>query len=100
MAIIKLRKGDDFALRASFTSEGVPYDMSGWEIESSLRYANCTPTPLATAWTDQPTGIAGISLTEIETMLLTVGEYELQIRATSPEGVSTSTAPSIVRVRD
>lgn len=100
MAIIKLRKGDDFVLRATFTSEGAPYDMSGWELESSLRYANCTPEALTVAWTDRPLGVAALSLTEIQTALLTVGEYELQLRATSPEGVTTSTVPSTVKVRD
>ncbi len=100
MAIIKLRKGDDFPLRATFTSEGAPYDMSGWELEASLRYANCTPVPLVAAWVDRPLGVAALTLTEVETALLTVGEYELQLRATSPTGVSTSTVPSTVRVRD
>lgn len=99
MGIIKLRKGDTLALRAAFTSDQLPYDMSDWTIEVTLQYANCAEIDLVATWDDQPGGIAFITLDEEGTASLNEGEHNLQLRALSPDGDTTSTVPTVVRVR-
>lgn len=100
MAIIPLRRGDDFVVTARFTTDGDPQDMTGWTLEATLRYANCTPVELATEWTDEIGGVAAITLGDTDTPNLAIGEHELQVRAISPAGVRSSSRPVTVEVRD
>ena len=90
--ILSLRKGDALQVRVEFTnqSDGSEYPMTGWTIEGDMRFANCTPVDL----------VGLVTLAATETTALVVGDYELQVRATSPAGNPTSTDPIIVRVRD
>ena len=100
--ILSLRKGDALQVRVEFTNmaDGSEYPMTGWTLEGSMRYANCTPVELAASWTDEPTGVGLIELDATETANLTVGDYELRVRATSPGGKPTSSAPATIRVTD
>lgn len=100
--IIALRKGDALQVRVEFTnlSDGSEYPMTGWALEGSMRYANCTPVELVASWVDEPTGVGMVELDAAETDNLTVGDYELRVRATSPGGKPTSSAPVTIRVTD
>lgn len=100
--ILSLRKGDALQVRVEFTnqSDGEPYPMTGWTLEGSIRYANCTPVELTATWTDEGQGVGLIELDADETTNLTVGDYELRVRATSPENKPTSSAPVTIRVTD
>lgn len=100
--ILTLRKGDALQLRVEFTnlSDGSAYPMTGWTLEGSMRYANCTPIDLAASWTDEVTGVGLVELDAAETTDLTAGDYELRVRATSSAGKPTSSAPVTIRVED
>jgi hypothetical protein len=100
--ILSLRKGDALQVRVEFTnqSDGSEYPMTGWTIEGDMRFANCTPVDLVGTWISEATGVGLVTLAATETTALVVGDYELQVRATSPAGNPTSTDPIIVRVRD
>lgn len=100
MAVLNLRKGDDLMLVASFTSASSAHDMTGWIVMAQIAYSNCTPVDLTVTWTDAATGEAVVSLTEEKTLQLHVEDYLLQIRAVSPDGVTISTMPTTIRVRD
>lgn len=100
--ILSLRKGDALQLRVEFTNlaDGSTYPMTGWELAGTMRYANCTPIDLVASWTDESTGVGLVELDAAETADLTVGDYELRVRATSPAGKPTSSAPATIRVED
>lgn len=100
--IIALRKGDALQVRVEFTrqSDNAEYPMTGWTLEADMRYANCTSVALTCSWIAEASGIGLLFLDDETTLELTVGDYELQVRATSPEGNPTSPDPIIIRVRD
>ena len=100
MAIIHLRKGDDFELSVACTRDDAPEDMTGWTLESSMLYSNCPPVELTMAWDDASQGLAIASLSDETTQSLHVGEYELQVRVINPDGKKSSSRPVTVVVRD
>ena len=100
MAVIHLRKGDDFEAQVDCKRDGVAEDMTGWTLEADMRYANCAPVVLTVAWETIATGIAVVSLAATSTSSLHVGEYELQVRAIDPDGKKSSSRPVTVIVRD
>lgn len=100
MAVIDLRRGDALVLRATFTQNGIDYSMSGWTIEASMKFSNCQAVDLTAAWVDGFTNVGRIRLEEENTSQLQLGDYELNVRVTSPEGDPISTTPVTIRVRD
>ena len=100
--ILSLRKGDALQVRVEFTNQvdGTPYPMTGWVLEGSIRYANCTPVDLTASWTDEGLGVGLVELNDEQTQSLVVGDYELRVRATSPEDKPTSSAPVTLRVTE
>jgi len=103
VASLELRKGDAFIVRVTFKDKttGDPYPMTDWDLEGTMRYSNCPAVGLTPTWVaTEPGGIARLKLTSEETSLLKVGEYELQVRAISPDGDGISTQPVTVNVRD
>lgn len=103
VAALELRKGDAFIVRVTFKDKvtGDPYPMTDWDLEGTMRYSNCPAVDLTPTWiATEPGGIARLKLTSEETSLLHVGEYELQVRAISPDGDGISTQPVTVDVRD
>lgn len=100
MAIIYLRKGDDLEVSVTCTREGSPENMTGWTLEASMLYSNCAPVDLTVAWNNAAQGEAIATLDDESTMDLHVGEYELQVRAISPDGKKSSSLPVTVVVRD
>jgi hypothetical protein len=77
MAVIHLRKGDDFEAQVECKRDGVAEDMTGWILEADMRYANCPPVVLTVAWDTIGAGVAVVSLADTATSSLPVGEYEL-----------------------
>lgn len=100
MSVIDLRRGDALVLRATFTQGGADYSMSGWEIAASMKFSNCPAVDLTAAWVDGFTNVGRIRLDAEDTSGLQLGDYELNVRVTSPEGDPISTAPVTIRVRD
>lgn len=100
MSIINLRRGDALVLRVTFTQDGVQYDMSGWSLAASMKYSNCTPVDLETEWIVGFDNVGRLRLSAEETQGLELGEYELSVRATSPDGDPISTTPVKIVVRD
>jgi hypothetical protein len=102
MAILPLRKGDTFVARATFTDDatGDPYAMDNWLIAASMLFSSCPPVELTCTWLNQPGGVAILRLPADETASLHIGEYELRVRMTTPEGDLISADPQVVQVRE
>lgn len=100
MADLSLRRGDTFKVNAKFSVAGLPYDMTGFGIEASLQFANCTPVDLNAAWSDISVGEAQIKLDHAETLALSHGEHALRIRVIEIGGDRTSMKPKTVQVAD
>lgn len=100
MSIINLRRGDALVLRATFTEAGVQYDMSAWTLAASLKFSNCTPVDLDTEWVVGFVNIGRLRLSAEQTQGLELGEHELSVRVTSPDGDPISTTPVKIVVRD
>ncbi len=100
MADLSLRRGDTLKVNATFSVAGLPYDMTGFDIEASLQFANCTPVDLDAAWSDISAGEAQIKLAHAETLALQYGEHSLHIRVIEVSGDRTSMKPKTVHVTD
>ncbi len=100
MADLSLRRGDTFKVNAKFSVAGSPFDMTGFGIEASLQFANCTPVELEAVWSDILVGEAQIKLAHTETPALEYGEHTLRIRVVEPGGDRTSMKPETVQVAD
>ena len=98
MADLSLRRGDTFKVNAKFSVAGLPYDMTGFGIEASLQYANCTPVELDAAWSDIAAGEAQVKLAHGDTLALPYGEHALRIRVIEQSGDRTSMKPKTVQV--
>lgn len=97
---LTLRRGDTFVASAEFTASGVAQDMTGWTLEATLQFSNCTPVDLVTSWVDQDGGIAQVRLSHEDTPDLHIGEHTLRIRAIAPSGDRNSCNPVTVKVMD
>jgi hypothetical protein len=95
---LTLRRGDTFVANAEFAVNGVAQDMTGWTLEATLQFANCTPVDLAVSWVNRAGGVAQVRLAHEATEELKVGEHELRIRAINPSGDRSSCNPVLVRV--
>ena len=100
MADLSLRRGDTFKVNAKFSVAGLPYNMTGFGIEASLQFANCTPVELEAVWSDIVVGEAQIKLVHTETPALEHGEHILRIRVVEAGGDRTSMKPKTVQVAD
>jgi hypothetical protein len=102
MPTIPLRRGDDLALKATFTDKvsGEAADLTGWSISATMRFSNCPPVELTAAFVSPSTGEAGIELPDTETLNLKVGEHTLRVRLTNPAGVDVSAPSAIILVAD
>ena len=101
MPIIHLRRGDDFEAEVDCTAEGQPKDMTGWLLEAVANMEICEQeVETTTDWIDQTMGLARISIAHEVTQSMPLGDYELQVRATSPSGKRSSSLPVTLRVRE
>lgn len=100
MGILTLRRGDTFIANAAFTVASVAQDMTGWTLEATLQFRNCTPVDLTPSWVDQVNGEAQVRLSHDNTPNLEIGDHELRVRAINPAGDRTSCNPVTVRVSD
>ena len=100
MADLSLRRGDTFKVNAKFSVAGLPFNMTGFGIEASLQFANCTPVDLEAVWSDISVGEAQIKLAHTETPALAHGEHALRIRVIEQSGDRTSMKPKTVQVAD
>lgn len=102
MPTIPLRKGDDLALKATFTDKvsGEAADLTGWSISATLQFSNCTPVELTASFASPSTGEASVELADTETARLQVGEHNLRVRLTNPAGVDVSAPSAIILVAD
>ena len=100
ITVMDLRRGDDLALRVEFTNNGNQYAMTDWEVEASLFFNGCNKADLVFEWIDQNIGVGRVTMSEEDTQDLLVDDYELRIRATSPDGYTVSSPPVTIRVSE
>lgn len=95
---LTLRRGDTFVANAEFAVNSVPQDMTGWTLQATMQFANCTPVDLTVSWVNQAGGVAQVRLPHEDTEKLEVGDHELRVRAISPTGDRSSCNPVLVKV--
>lgn len=95
---LTLRRGDTFVANAEFAVNNVAQNMTGWTLEATLQFANCTPVELTVSWVNQAGGVAQVRLSHEDTDELQIGDHELRVRAISPTGDRSSCNPVVVKV--
>lgn len=99
---IKLRRGDHFSLAAALALDNVPLNATGWAIaaEAVRQGSSVTPAQAITAtWVNASQGLAKLSLTDAQTAGMAAGEWQMQVRLTTPAGLKSSTEPTVIEVR-
>jgi hypothetical protein len=100
--LIKLRRGDHFSYAVAVAVDGVALNTTGWAIaaEAVRQGSSVTPAQTITAsWVDAAQGLGKLSLTDVQTAGLAAGEWQMQIRLTTPEGLKSSSEPTVIEVR-
>lgn len=102
MPFIELRRGDDLALDISFTdrASGDEANLTGWGIEASMVKEPCPPVDLTATFVSEVSGEASVEHPANETESLEIGEYQMRVRLTSPDGKKTSSKSAIIHVID
>ena len=100
MDTIKLRRGDTFSYGAQVKVGASPQDLTGWQIAADARRVNGdTVQAITAAVVDAGQGLASLTIAEAGTAAMAAGYWHLQIRLTTPAGVSSSSEPAIIAVR-
>jgi hypothetical protein len=102
MPFMELRRGDDLALDIEFSDRATGDDanLAGWGIEASMVKEPCLPVDLTATFVSAVSGTALIEHPGTETESLEIGEYQMRVRLTSPNGKKTSSNSAIIHIID
>lgn len=94
MRRIPFKRGDTFLLRCTLQSEGIS-DWSGWALPSAqVRYRDTLVSTLSAVWLDHAAGV--YTLRADTTQAWPVGDLQVDVQYTSPEGLVVSTETFLV----
>lgn len=92
----------DFSTTITITDEdnGLPLNLTGFTAEAKIKrsFVSAVSQSFAVEFIDRVNGVVGLSLTNIQTSLLTARRYVYTLVLTSPAGIKTRMVEGIVEV--